>query len=318
MPCTNGGRWRKGLETKGFRIVVPLLALALGTGGCLVTTSTFESKTREADTLRDALAATNKEKNVLEARNIAIQKRLSEEKETNEALASRNREQEEELRRIREELSRVTRKYEGTRITREELISELLEKEKATGKRIQDLSARVQALEAEGEDRMKEVAARDKTISELEKKAAVTPDLESLRRERDILLGRVERIQEERLLEARRRDQRFADLSRTFSVISPQITTAPIGPAMRVLVPDKILFRKGKQALTDEGMKVIGEVGRTASEFPAAAILIKAKEKPQADEISAILTKEHSLSPERVLASAGSRDGETELLMVIP
>ncbi len=318
MPFTSGVIRRNRLERKGIRIVLPLLAMAWVTGGCLVTASTFDAKAREADTLRDAVAATNREKNALEAKHVVIQKQLSEEQEKNKALASRNREQEKELHRIRDELSQISRKYEGTRITREELISELLEKEKATGKRIQDLSARVQALEAERDRLAKEVAAQERTISGLEKQAVETPDPASLRQERDILLGRIERIREERLLEGKRRNQRFADLAKTFSGISAQITSVPVGPAMRVLVPDKILFRKGKKGFTDQGMKVIGEVGKTASDFPDAAIVVTAREKPQADEILAVLTREHSLPPGRVLASAGSRDGETELLVVIP
>ena len=111
---------------------------------------------------------------------------------------------------------------------------------------------------------------------------------------------------------------RFAELATTFAGISPRIAVAPVGPSLRVLVPDQVLFRKGKSTLTDAGKKVIAEMGKTASEFPAAAVIITAAGKAQANEIRTALTKGHSLPPGRVLANAGSRDRGTELLLIIP
>jgi hypothetical protein len=304
MPFTNVHIRGKRLRAKGFRMVIPILAVTLGSGGCLVTTSTYKAKANEAESLRNGLASTNKEKTTLEAKYVTIQKQLSGEKEANAALSSRVREQDEELGRIKGELSSLAKKYEGTRITREELISELLEKEKATGKRIQELNTRAQSCETENERLRKEAVARETTISELEMQAGETSDRETLRRERDILLGRIERIKEERLQEARRRDLRFAELANTFSGISPRIAAMPVGPAMRILVPDN--------------KKVVGEVGKTASEFPTAAIIITASGKSQAGNIQAVLTKVHPLPTGRVLTSARSRDRETELLLIIP
>jgi len=306
------------LRTRGFRKVVPVLALALGTGGCLVTASTYEAKTREADTLREAVAFSNKERGTLEARLLSSEKQISGAKEENAILSARLRDVEGELRTLKEELSSIMGKYEGTRITREELISELLEKEKATGKRIQELSERVQACEAERERFRQEAASRETAVSELEKQVRETPDVESLRRERDILLGRVEHMKEERLRETRRRDMRFAELAQTFSGISPRIAAETLGPSLRIQVPDKVLFRKGKSALTNAGKKMIEEVGKTASEFPAASIIITAGEKSKAGGILSALTKGHALPPGQVLARAGTGDGEIELLLVIP
>jgi len=306
------------LQAKRFRMVFPILMLTLGTGGCLVTASKYEEKTKEADSLRNAVASANREKNTLESDYVAMQKQLADEKEANEALSLRVREEEEELGRVREELGSIARSYEGTRITREELISQLLEKEKATGKRIQELSSTAQTCDMEREKLRRETVLQGSAIAEMEKRVAETPDMESLRRERDILLGRIERIQEDRLRETRRRDIRFAELAKTFSGISSQIETAPVGPAMRVLVPDKILFLKGKSILTDAGKQVIGEVGKTVLEFPAAAIIITAGGKPKVEEIRSLLTKTHSLPQGKVLASAGSGGRETELLLVIP
>jgi len=306
------------LQAKRFWMVFPILALTLGTGGCFVTASKYEEKTKEADSLRDAVASTNREKHTLESDYVAMQKQLADEKKANEALSSRVREEEEELGRVREELDSITRSYEGTRITREEMISQLLEKEKATGKRIQELSSMAQACDMEAEKLRRESVLQGSAIAELERQVAETPDVESLRRERDILLGRIERIREDRLQETRRRDIRFAELAETFSGISSEIATAAVGPAISVRVPDKILFLKGKTTLTDAGKQVIGEVGKTVLEFPSAAIIITAGGKPKVEEIWSLLTKTHSLPQEKVLASAGSVSRETELLLVIP
>ena len=306
------------MRTKGFWMVVPLVVFALGAGGCLVTTSKYEAKTKEADTLRDALASASKERNALEARNEAIRKQLSDEEKGNMVLSSRNRELEEELGNVKEELASIAGKYEGTRITREELISELLEKEKATGKRIQELGAMAQQCDMEREKLRREAIARQAAISALEKRVAETADGETLRRERDILLGRVERMKEERLQGARRRDLRFAELAKTFSGISSQIEALPVGPVMVVRVPDTVLFRKGKSTVSSAGNKVIREVGKTATEFPAAAIIVTAGGKSKAEEIRTLLTKAHSLPGERVYTDAGSGDRVTELLLVIP
>src|SRR4030067_720036 len=124
-------------------------------------------------------------------------------------------------------------------------------------------------------------------------------------------------MEEERDQERRRRDVRFAELATTFSGISSRIAVAPVGPSMRVLVPDQVLFRKGKSTLTDAGKKVIGEMGKTASEFPAAAVIITAAGKAQADEIRSALTKGHSVPPGRVLGDPGSRGRGTGMRLGI-
>ena len=306
------------MQAKRFRMVVPIMTLALGTGGCLVTASSYEEKTREADSLREAVASANRERDTLESDYLALQKQLADEREANKAISSRVREEEEELDRAREELASIARSYEGTRITREELISQLLEKEKATGKRIQELSLLAQTCDMEREKLRRETVLQADAIAELEKRVSESPEVESLRRERDILVGRIERIREDRLRETKRRETRFAELAKTFSGISSQIASAPVGPAMRVLVPDKVLFLKGKTTLTNAGKQVIVEVGKTVSEFPAAAIIITAGGKPKIDEIRSHLTKTNSLPQWKVLASARDGGRETELLLVIP
>ncbi|HZD54817.1 MAG TPA: hypothetical protein VE080_01055, partial [Candidatus Aquicultoraceae bacterium] len=193
-----------------------------------------------------------------------------------------------------------------TRITREELISELLEREKATGKRIQELSERAQECEA----------SLRETSGPRENRGASGE--ESLRRERDILLGRLERIEEERLRESRRRDARFTELIRAFSGISHRIAAERLGPAMRVVVPDGVLFHEGTPSLTDAGRVMIGEMGKTASEFPSTAVIIASGEPSQAAEISSQLSNGYALPPDRILVTAGDGTRRTELVLIVP
>ena len=48
------------MPLKGLRVATSVMALSCLAGGCLVTGSTYETRTREAEALRDALAATSK------------------------------------------------------------------------------------------------------------------------------------------------------------------------------------------------------------------------------------------------------------------
>src|SRR5512143_2570714 len=176
MPLDGNSLRGKRVSFKGLRLLTSFLALSCLAGGCLVTGTTYEAKTREADALRDALAATNKEKDQISAQAETLRKQLSGETERSAGLAARLKTQDEDIRRMSDELASARKNYEGTRITREQLISELLEKEKATGKRIQDLSAKGQGLEAETDRLRKEAAEREILIAELRRKAEATPD----------------------------------------------------------------------------------------------------------------------------------------------
>jgi outer membrane protein OmpA-like peptidoglycan-associated protein len=306
------------LPAKAFRWIVPIVALALGAGGCFVTTSTYEAKAREADSLRDALGAAKKEKSALQERYAAVRARLAEEDREREALAGRLRGREAELKETRERLDAIHRQFEGTRITREELISELLEKEKATGKRIQELSARAQACEADRERLRAEAAAREAALSRMEKTVADASDADSTRRERDILPGRVERVREEQAGRTRLRDDRFTELARTFADISPRIATEPVGPAVRVRIPGSVLFGKDGASLSNAGRKALGEMERAASAFPEAALYITTGAPSQADEIRSVLAKSGPTPHVEVRAAAGSGKRDVEVLLVVP
>ena len=295
-----------------------LLLLALAAGGCMVASSKYDVKTREADTLRDALANTNKEKSVLEARTDALQTQLSGEKEEVTALSARVRTQEEEIRRINEELASARKNYEGTRITREQFITELLEKEKTTGKRIQELNERAQTCEQALEAHGKESASKETELGDLRKKVEKPQETDALRRERDILLGRVERLSEERTQEEKRREDRFAALVEYLSKASADIKTATLGPTLRIYLPEKILFLKGKAALSDGGRKVLGEVGKAASEFSAASILLSTGGKKTAEEISTFLTGQAKIPADRILPKYIEKERGAEILLLIP
>jgi hypothetical protein len=282
---------------------VSILASCLAAGGCMVTSSKYEMKTREADTLRDAVASANKEKTVLQARNEALQKQLADAREAEAELSARVQAQEADLNRFSEEIASARRNYEGTRITREQFISELLEKEKSTGKRIQELSLRAQACESE--------------LAGLRNGTGKPGEHEELKRERDTLLGRVERLTEEHKLEEKRRDERFAALAESIRGMSRNVTVASLGPSLSVDLPENMLVQKGKTNLSEGGRKVIAEVGKAAAEFPSASIIITGGKK-LAGDIRAALANAGKVPPERILTKLREKEKGAELLLLVP
>jgi hypothetical protein len=284
----------------------------------MVTSSKYEMKTKEADTLREAVAAGNKEKNVLEARNEALTKQLADEKEAQAALDARVQAQQAEIRRTSEELASTKKRYEGTRITREEFISELLEKEKATGRRIQSLSDRVQACETALDALRKESSAGDSELAEMKKAFGRPGDNEALKRERDILLGRVERLTEEHAQEEKRRDERFAALSDAIGKVSREVTVTSLGPALRIDLPEKVLFIKEKTTLSESGKKAIALAGKTAGEFPAASILVSTKGKKTGGEIRAVLAGAGKIPEDRIRVMVYEKEKGAVLLLLVP
>ncbi len=284
----------------------------------MVTSSRYEMKTREADSLRDAVASANKEKNVLEARNEALQKQLADLKDSEAALSARIKAQEAEIRRFGEEFASARKNYEGTRITREQFISELLEKEKTTGKRIQELNAKAQACESSLESLRREIAARDSELGELRNQQGKYSDNEALKRERDTLLGRVERLTEERRNEEKRRDDRFTALAGSIGKISRNAAVHALGPSLSVVIPENLLHQKGKTALSEAVRKVAAEVGKAATEFPSASIVISARSRKTAGEVRAALANTRKIPPERILTRVRENEKGAELLLLVP
>lgn len=306
----------KPLGHKGFRAAWCVASLSLLMGGCLVTASTYEAKTMEADRLRDALATGNREKAVLAARIEALEKQLSDEQETSEGLRKRGAEQEEELARIREEISDSRTRYEGSRITREQFISELLEKEKHSGKKIQDLTGKLAAADAERERLSRQAEEQEARIADLMGRIHGGQDPEELRRERDILLGRVERLQEERRHETTRRESRFLALSEALADLSPDLEAKFRGAVLRVRIPESLLPRKGKSRLAGEARDAVGRIREAAAEFPESSVVVSAPDERTAEEIGTLLTAEGKLPPERV-ESDGRAGGKTATIYLL-
>lgn len=306
------------MNGKRLGAAAAVLFLCFAAGGCMVASSKYDLKTKEADALRDAVAAINKEKTVLEAHAEALRKQVADGKAAEAELEGRVQAQQAELRRMGEELASAKKNYEGTRITREEFISELLEKEKTTGKRIQGLTERAQTCEASLDALRKETSVRDSELAGLKKDAGKPGDNEALKRERDILLGRVERLTEERTQEERRRDERFAALSDALRKVSRDVSVTPLGPALRVVLPEHVLLAKGKSTLSDGGKKTIVLAGKAAAEFPTASVLVSAGGKKVAGEIRAALAAAGKIPEERILVKIYDKEKGAELLLLVP
>lgn len=142
----------------------------LSCAGCIVTSSTYEAKVREVDVLRDAYASLNREKTRLAGEADAVSKQAALEKAAGGTLAGQLREKEESLKRLSGELEAVRKASEGSRLTREQFIDELLAKEKATGKRLQELSSRADACGEELAREKRESADRARELADLRKK----------------------------------------------------------------------------------------------------------------------------------------------------
>jgi DNA repair exonuclease SbcCD ATPase subunit len=302
------------------------VALSVLSSGCFVATARFEEKVAESDTLRDALAAANKEKSSLATRNEALQKQLAEMTETAENCAIKSKGQEGELSRLTGELATAKRSYEGTRITREELITELMEKEKATGKRIQDLSARAQSCDAECErirkeiDRTtREIASRDAQIAELQAKLEKAVGDEGLRRERDTLLGRIERLTEDRGAEEKRRDARFESAIAALAAASPGIAASSAGGVLRISIPEKALLKQGGQELTDAGKSAAAESVAILADFPSSRLVVNALPDGKAMKaLFAAVVDGEKVAAARVVAGGREKEAGAELLLIVP
>jgi chromosome segregation ATPase len=146
------------------------LAALLSFAGCIVTTSTYNAKVREVETLRDEYASMNRKSSRLAGEVEALSKQVKAEKTAGEALADRLREREESQERTRGQLDALRKAYEGSRLTWEQFIDELLGKEKAAGKRLQELSSRADACAEELAREKKESADRDRELAEIRTK----------------------------------------------------------------------------------------------------------------------------------------------------
>ncbi|GAB4368597.1 MAG: hypothetical protein Kow00128_14070 [Deltaproteobacteria bacterium] len=298
---------------------VCLAALTLATGGCVVASKRFDAKVREADALRDALASVNREQQALQARVEALSKSLAEETDSRKRCETEARGREEELLALRREFEEASRAYEGTRLTREQFITELLEKEKVSGKRIQEWNTRALACEAERESLRKETASLKQNIAELEARVAETPDRAALRMERDILAGRVDRLMEERRLAEKERSARFDALVRDLSAISSEVSAVRAGTVLLLRIPGHLLRPGKKKALPKPAERILHAVGTSAAALPTATIVVSAEEPATSESIRDLLGRESNLSGERIRVAPGrGGNGSAELLLVVP
>jgi len=146
------------------------LAALLSCGGCIVTTSAYDAKVREVEALRDAYASSNRETSKLAGEVETLSKQVKAEKTAGGSLADRLREREESEKRTSGHLDALRKAYEGSRLTWEQFIDELLGKEKAAGKRLQELSSRADACAEELAREKRESADRDRELAVLRKK----------------------------------------------------------------------------------------------------------------------------------------------------
>ena len=100
---------------------------------------------------------------------------------------------------------------------------------------------------------------------------------------------------------------------------APGVTTSALGPALRIVVPDRLLFRaSGKGELSDPLKAVIAELGKAAGELPSASVIVAAPAPKTAEDIQAALVGTKGLDRGRVLVNAGGKDKGAELFLLAP
>ncbi|MBE0569751.1 MAG: hypothetical protein IH576_03835 [Deltaproteobacteria bacterium] len=261
-------------------------------------------KSKETDSLRSALASLNRENTKLAEQSAALSKQVAAGKETEAALSAQVKELDESLKRLGEGLTGTRRKFDTGRIPREQLIDELLEGERATGRRMQELSVRADECEKKLERTDRENAAREQEIEELKTRLS-------------ILSGRVERIREEGVHETRYRDERFALLSYNLEEVSPEIGVTPVGPALRIVVPEKLLVGERDGKLTKTGAVIVSRLSGAVSELPSASLLIITGGKTAGDTFRAAASADGKIPPERLMSHVREQGRTAEFLLIV-
>lgn len=260
-----------------FLFAVPAVFLLLSGAGCIVTRSAYETKSKETDSLRSALASLNREKANLAEENTALSKQLSAGKEAEAALAAQVKEMDESLKRLGEGMTGSPRKYETGRLGRERLVDELLEGERAAGRKVQELTARAESCDRELAEARKAGAEREREISELEYRSA-------------ILSGRIERVREETRDPSMRMDEKLRRLSAGLAEISPEIGVIPVGTSLRIVVPEKLLLGERNGKLTKTGSAIVSKISGTVAEMPASSLLVVTGGKASAETVKAAVS----------------------------
>jgi hypothetical protein len=285
--------------------------------GCIVTQSAYEMKAKEADSVREALAPLNREKARLAEENAALAREVAAGMEARASLEAQLAEKSDSVKILSEELAAERQKYEGRRVSREQFINEMLEKEKATGKRLQELSARAEGYERDMERMKKEIAERDQEVAALRKMLEeALPASEATRLERETLAGRVERLQEERREAERRRDELLSGLSAGLGKLSPEVSVFPMGPILRVVVPEKLVVKE-PGGLTRLGSAVMSQVASAASGIPSASLVVITGGKASAEALRGAAAK-GNVPAGRLYSHVRARERQAELLLIAP
>jgi hypothetical protein len=261
-------------------------------------------KSKETDSLRDALASLNREKTKLAEENAALSRQVAAGKEAGEALSAQVKEMDESLKRLGEGMTGSRRKPETGRASREQLIDELLEGERATGRRMQELSVRAEGCEKSLEQAGRDAAAREREIEEMRNKLS-------------IFAGRVERIQEEGRQDMLQRDEKFSRLSSSLVEVSPEIGITPVGPALRIVVPENLIVGERGGKLTKKGAAIISQLSGAVSELPSASLLIITGGKAASDTVRAAAAAGGKIPGERLMSHVREKGRTAEFLLIV-
>lgn len=287
-----------------YLFTVPAAILLLSATGCIVTRSSYEMKAKEADSLRSALASLNRDKAKLAEENAALSKQVAAGKETEAALSGQVKEMDESLKRLEEGLTGTRRKSDKDRVSREQFVDELLEGERATGRRMQDLTARAEKCQKDLDRTGREAAVREQEIEDLKNRLS-------------IYSGRVERIQEEGRAESLRRDERFGRLSSVLEEVSPEIGVTPFGSALRIVVPEDLLVGERGRKLTNKGAEIVSKVSGAVSDLPSASLLIVTGGKVSAETVRAAAAAGGKIPPERLMSHVREKGRTAEFLLIV-
>jgi hypothetical protein len=233
------------------------------------------------------MASLSREKAKLAEENAELRKQVAAGKESEAELSSRLADRDASLKRSSDDLAAARQMYEGSR---ERFLEELLEKEKETGRRVLESSERAERDEAEKE---------------------------RLGRERDILLGRVERLQEEREEAAVRRDERLSALAARLEGLSRHVSVYPMGPALRVSVPEQLIVKERGGALTELGAALVSRLAGAAVDSPSSALVVVTGGKASAEVLRKAAARE-KVPENRFFSHVREKATRAELLLIAP
>jgi len=137
-----------------------------------------------------------------------------------------------------------------------------------------------------------------------------------LLRERAILSGRVERIREERTESSLRREKTFSLLSADLGKVSTEIDVAPLGPVLRIVVPERLVVGERGGNLTKTGASIVSKVSDAVSDLPHASLLVIAGGKAAAEAVRAAAASNGRIPRDRLLSHVREKGRTAEFLLI--